>query len=1021
MLICVLAGIWGLRQLNVQLNPTQPPRSIEVELQWPGAATEDVERLVTQPVELALRGVQGMQSINSTTQRGRATLRLRLDSGEDVDRALDRVQQALRQVRDLPAELETPIVRPAIYYETVAALLISGDRPLEELVPEARRIQRELIARGADEVELRGVPREEIAIQVDSQTLFALGVPLHHLATRILDNSRDISAGVIGSGAQSRELRSPEQRRSVDAFASLPIAAGEDAALQRLDTIALIERRYQDEQRLLYHDGDAAIMLRLRRAPASDVMAEADILKNWHAQNADALAARGIQADIWLEGWRFAKETLMLVVNNGITGLCLVVALLFLALNRRVAGWVTLGIPVSFFAALSVFWLLGGSINFISLVGAVMALGIVVDDAIVVGEHALARFEAGASPSEAAAGGARHMFTPVAASSLTTLAAFLPLVVLDEASIREIPLLVFCIIVASLFECFLILPGHLRHSFERMQSRSPSRLRAALDGQFRRVVERFFLPLLDWSLDNRRTILALSLGAFAVALSLLFSGRIKTELDLNINFEFADAHVRFSPAASVSEQRDYLRQLEAALQETNQALGGNLIVTHTRSENWARFEQQEKLGRQYAAIEAELVSPERRDVTLAEFSRAWRERSPVHPAVEEVVFSSGDDSVPDLQLYLRGDDTQQLKQAAEALASALERYPGVSNTFDDLPYGDEQWLFTLSTEGRAAGLTTENLGRQVADAFHGYRLQLFTEGDAELEVRLSLPAAEREQPWRLAHFPISLPDGSTAPLSAVADLETQRGIERIQHRDGQRVVNVYANVNRRVNTPMAIISDLEKETIPALVADYGVLYGLGDNSANEARVLGDMLLGAGIGLVLIYLILAGVFASWTWPLAVMVAIPLGLTGALAGLQIMGLNLGAMAIMGLFTLTGVIINDSIILINAYRDRRGGRESPRDALLHACASRLRPVLLTSLTTTMGLAPMMLESSPMGEAMAPIAVVICFGLLYGTGLILVTIPALLSIIDRHPCPGNADAANALAAPTSAADASY
>lgn len=997
MLMCILAGIWGLRQLNVQLNPTQPTRSVEIELVWPGAAAEDVEQLVTQPIEHQLRSLQSLESLTSITRIGGATISLRFTGSENIDAATERVKQRLAQARDLPAELETPRVRPAVRYETVAAILLSSDGPLSELMPEARRIQRELLASGLDQVHFRGVPREQIAIQIDSQTLFQLGVPLHEIATSILRNSRDMSAGSVGTGASERLLRAPEQRRDVEAFARLPMPAGSTNQLQRLDNIALIERRYEDNQRLLYHDGDAAIIIQARRSPESDVMTEARILRDWHAENAGMLADRGIQAGVWLEAWRFARDTLMLVVNNGITGLCLVIAVLFLFLNTRVAAWVTLGIPVSFLAALAVFWFFGGSINFISLVGAVMALGIVVDDAIVVGEHSLARFEAGASPADAAAGGAQRMFAPVVASSLTTLAAFLPLIVLDQASIREIPLLIFCIIIASLVECFLIMPGHLRHSFERMQDRVPGRFRRGFEHGFQRTVERLFLPILRWCLDNRRTVLALALGAFAVSLSLLFSGRVKTELDLQLNFEFADAHIRFAPHATEDDKQAYLRSLETALQETDAAFGGNVVITHIRSHNWARLEQQERHGSEYAAVEAELVSPEKRRVTLADFSAAWQQRVPANSAVEQAVFSSGEDSVPDLQLFLRGDDTRVLKTAATELASAINRYPGVINTFDDLPYGDQQWLFALTPEGRAAGLTSENVGRQVSAAFQGHRVQIFTEEDAEVEVRVSLPAAEREQPGSLANLPISLPGGGSAALSSVATLESTRGIQRIRHRDGQRVVNVYATVDRRVNTPMAIIADLEAHTIPELTARYsGVHYGLGDGSANEARALRDMLLGAVIGLILIYLILAWMFASWSWPLAVMMAIPLGLTGALVGLQIMGLNLGAMAIMGLFTLTGVIINDSIILITSYRELRDDSMRRRDALLQACVSRLRPVLLTTITTTLGLAPMMLESSPMGEAMAPIAVVICFGLMYGTGLILITIPALLSLID-------------------------
>ena len=996
MIMLLLAGIWGARQLTVQLNPSQASTTVSVDISWPGAAAEDVEQLVTHPVEYQLRSLQDLQSLTSTTVANHSSIRVEFDPDIDMGLAMDRVKQQVAQTRDLPLDMEPPVIQLAERLETVAGLLLSGTGSMAELAPLAREIERELMARGADKVEFRGVPQEEIAIQVDSLTLFELGLPLQDLARKIMDNSADVPAGSVGDGQSERTLRSLEQRRSSQGFSDLPIGSPDAGQLQRLGEIATIERRPRDHQRELLFKGEPAIMLILRRAPGSDVMDEADILHQWYADNAGTLRQQGVEATIWLEAWRFARETLMLVVGNGVGGLLLVIATLFLFLNTRVAGWVTLGIPVSFLGALAAFHFLGGSINIVSLIGAVMALGIVVDDAIVVGEHALSRFEAGASPEDAAAQGAQHMFAPVMASSLTTLAAFLPLIVLDEAFIREIPLLMICVIVASLMECFLIMPGHLRHSFQAMEQHRTGRFRAAFDRRFHHFRDQVFSPFLLRALNNRRAVLALSLGAFVVALSLLASGRVKPELNINLDFEFADAYMQFAAGADETDKQAFLTQMETALLATNAAFGGEVIVTHVQQRNWAYLEQQSRSGSQYAAMWVELVPPDERSVTLSEFSAAWQARIPVSPHVETLQFEAGEDNWPDLQLYFSGGDVQTLKAAAEELAGHLGRFPGVNNIFDDLPYGTEQWVVNLTTGGRAAGLTSAEVGRQIRTAYEGHRIQLFTEGDTELEVRVSLPVSERHALASISQLPIATPAGNVMPLSSVASISARRGIERINHRNGRQVINLYGNVDRKINTPMAVISELEKAVIPDISNRYGVTYGLGERSAEEAQILGDMMLGAVIGLALIYLILAWIFASWTWPLAVMLAIPLGFTGALIGLQLLDLNLGTMAIMGLFTLTGVIVNDSIILINAYKEHRAAPLASKDALLAACRERLRPVILTSVTTSVGLAPMMLESSPTGEVMAPLAVVICFGLLYGTTLILFTVPAVLSLLD-------------------------
>lgn len=997
MIMLVLAGLWGVRQLTVQLNPSQPTSSANVEVMWPGASTEDVERLVTQPIEYQLRSLTFLQSLTSKTSDGYTRIRVRFDKGTDMIDAMDRIKQGVSQVRDLPVGIEPPQISRNQYLDTVAAILISGGGSIDELTPVAREIQRDLLSRGADLVEFRGVPKEEIAIQVDSKTLFELAVPLSAIAARVLSSSSDVPAGNAGGGQLQRSLRSLDQRRSSEGFADLPIQNSDDSGLVRLGDIASIERRQTDDQRMISYGGEPAVMIRLMRTEGTDTIDAADILYQWMADNETELEERGIQATIWLEAWRFAVDQIALVLKNGLSGLLLVILTLFLFLNGRVAWWVTLGIPVSFLGALAVFHAFGGSINFISTIGVVMGLGIVVDDAIVVGEHSLAQFEQGNSPQSAAAQGAQRMFAPVMASSLTTLAAFAPLLTLNEAFITEIPLLMVCVIIASLVECFLIMPGHLRHSFERMQGQKPSRFRQGFEMRFNNFRNNYYLPTLELALINRRAVLALALFGFLLALSLLFSGRIKPDLNVNINFEFADAHMQFAAGTTEHQKQQWLGTMISAVEETDKQFGGDLVVTHVTNRNYAFLDQGEKKGSQYTAIWVELISPEQREVSLPEFISAWQEKLPPSPYVERLSIENGDGNWPDLGLYFSGADVDTLKAAAEDFSARLATYPGVTNVFDDLPYGKEQWIIELSTEGRSLGLTSAEIGRQLRSAFEGYRVQLFTENDAELEVRVSLPAAERRNLATLNQLPITTPSGQVLPLLSVATVGNRRGIDVINHRNALQAVNIYAHVDTQINTAMAIIEEVEKNVIPQITEQYGVAYGLGEGSAEEARTMMDMLLGAVIGLTLIYLILAWVFSSWSWPLAVMAAIPLGLTGALAGLYLLGLNLGALAIMGVFTLTGVIVNDSIILISAYREFRQAGMEAQAALVKACGQRLRPVILTSLTTTFGLAPLMLETSPMGEVMVPLAAVICFGLLYGTTLILFVIPVMLSVLEQ------------------------
>jgi multidrug efflux pump subunit AcrB len=998
MVLMFMAGIWGAVQIKVQMNPTQTWNVAEVELRWPGASAEDMEKLITNPVEYQLRGLEGLERLSSWTRNGAAWIDLRFDRHTDINEAVDLVKQRIAQVRDLPTDMEPPQVAVDRWYETVAAIFLTGPDDIAELTPVAHEVERQLRALGADVVELRGVPREEIAIEIDGLTLVEMNASIADIAMAIGNLSRDIPAGTIGAGQDRRQIRSMDQQRSVPGFESLPIASTQGDQLVQLGDVARVERREIENQRRVLIDGKPAIELRVRRGDAMDTFDAAQIIKTWQAQSRDELAARGIETKVFLEAWRFAADTMGLVFWNGVSGLCLVLAMLFLFLNLRVAGWVAVGIPVSFAGALLLFYAMGGSLNFLSMIGLVMALGIVVDDAIVVGEHSLYQFEKGLPPAQAAITGARRMFGPITASSLTTMAAFLPLLIVDSDDIREIPMLMLCVILASLIECFLIMPGHLKHSFSKMarNAREKSRFRAGFDARFEHFREQLVLPALRWCLGHRRVAILAACGAFAFALSLLALNYVKFDLNMNINFEFAEANIQFTSDASEAERLEYLEMLERKVEETNAQFGGDNIVARWVALNGAVISRDWQSGPAFASIFVELTSPETRDVSLAEFLRHWQESIPQSPIIEQLQIEQGDQPWPEIELTFSGSDTAALKGAADELAAVMRQMPGVNNVHDDLPYGRDQWVFSLTPEGRALGLTAAEVGRQVRTAFEGQRVQLFTEGDAELEVRVSLPREDRYRLTTLARLPIVAQNGETLPLSTVATIQSRRGIDKINHVNGVQTVAIRAYPDKSVTTADAVIKELEAEAVPAIASKWGVSAGRGFWATAQSDMLNEMFIGFLITLALIYIILAWILHSLAWPVAIMFAIPFGLTGAFLGLWAMGFNITPMAFLGIFTLTGVIVNDSIILVTAYRDHRLGGMNADEAIVEAVRQRLRPVLLTSLTTGLGLVPMMLETSLMGEAFIPLATVICFGMLYGTVLILLVIPAILSALE-------------------------
>ena len=1006
MALMVLAGAWAISQLNVQLNPDQPPRFVNVSIAWRGAAAEDVEKLVTTPVEQQLRTLGEIRTLRSYTGNGYTNVSARLEVDADVGQAVEKIRQRVANMQSLPANIEPPQVAVSEWNELVASVLITGPKTTEEIAPLARRFERELLASGADKVEISGLPAEEIAIQVNSRTLYELGLSLDQLADRISRASQDAPGGRIGRGQEAQQLRSLDQRRSADEFADLIVFNDVNGRAMRLGDIATVTKRPRVDQPYTMMNGLPAVSLDVLRDVETDSLTAAEHLRNWLGETEGKLT-EGVSLQLFQEAWRYIADEITIILGNGLGGLMLVIVVLMVFLHGRVAFWVMVGIPVTFLAALLGFYYAGGTINLISIIGMVMALGIVVDDAIVVGEEALTQHQRGLSATDAAAAGASRMFAPVVASSITTLCAFAPIVVVAAAegggNIIEIPLVMLFMIGASLIECFLVLPGHLRASFEGMRQRTESAFRKRFDTAFARFREERFRPMVRLAMHNRLVVVGGAGSLFAVMMTLWVAGWIKTDPNLNLSPDVVSAQVQFAAGTPESEKLAYLGELEGVIGAADAAVGGDNVVAHVVSNNTAIIANDRKVGAQYASIQVEMVSEEKRTATVAEFALAWNERAPRSHVVDSLQVLERFSWNSDFSLLLKGEEVSDLKRASDELMERLATLDGVRNLHDNLPYGNDQLVFELTPEGQALGLSTAAVGSQLRAAYDGRRVQIFQDADAETEVRLTLPEVERADPASLARFPIRTSGGEMVPLSSVATWERRRGIEEIRHHDTQKTVAVSGDVDLGTITGSEVVAFATEEVIPELERKYGISYGLDGASLAAQEIQTQFLRSFLITLGLIFIVLAWVFSSYTWPLAVMAAIPLGLTGALAGHLLMGLPINPMSMMGLFALTGIIVNDSIILVTTFKNLRADGVEARQAIEDAVCARLRPVVVTSITTIAGLSFLMLEQAPVAAIYTPLAAAICFGLAYGTVLVLLVIPALLSAIveagDRAP----------------------
>ena len=999
MLMMIVGGLFAFHKLNIRYFPNFDLDYIRVSVVWSGASAEDVETSIAIPLEQTLKSVDNVRNITSTSTQGIASITLELTEDTDSIVALNQTKQKVDEFRNLPADAEEPVVINVSRYEQVARFLVYGNASISELRNLANTFKEELIDRGIDKVDIVGLPDQEMAIQISNDDLQHLGLSLDEIGQRIQDLSRDIPAGTFGEGDSATELRSMDKRRNELEFSQLTIISDEHNRI-KLGSIAKIKRQAEKGGTTLSVAGQPAVEMILRRSEHGDSLKAAEIFHRWLDETLPALPP-GLQLDVYDETWQLIEQRISLLIKNGGGGLLLVIAILYLFLSHRVAFWVAVGIPVSFMATLLILYYAGGSINMISLFALIMALGIIVDDAIVVGEDALAHYQNGEAPLMAAEGGARRMLAPVIASSLTTVAAFIPLMSVSGPIgniFFEIPLVIIAVILASVVESFLVLPGHLRHSFLHMKREPKDSWQLRFENRFNHFKNRQFKKIIELSLDNRAIALSLVVSLMIITIGLFAGGRLKFTFFPSPETTLLYANVVFVPGTPRPEVNRFLDHLQQTLTQNDANLSEQeLVLTKitrhgTGISNKGRTEQQ---GDHLGSMTIELQQPDERTVRNTDFIRSWKQLIERPPGLDVLTITSRSIGPPgrNLSIRLTGNNPEQLKNAAMDLTESIRPIIGVSDIEDDMPYGRNQLIYKLTPAGEALGLTVADIGRQLRTAFDGKLVQLFQDGADEIEVRVKLPDVDRLSLSSLNQLEIHLDSGETVPLANVAEWQPQRGFEILRHADGKLAVEVSADVDKRLNNSNRIIADLDKQILPELASKYALQYSFEGQSAEQSETMDDMKYGLFIGLTLIYLILTWVFASYGWPLVVMTAIPFGLIGAIFGHLLLGIDLTILSLFGFFGLSGIVINDSIILVSFYRVLKEQGKPMQEALVEASCRRLRAVVLTSLTTIGGLTPLLFETSLQAQFLIPMAVSIAFGLMFSTILVLLIIPVLLS----------------------------
>lgn len=1017
MLIMLMAGVAGLSKLNTQFFPTFAVEYITINVVWPGATAKDVDESIVSAIEPEVRFLDAVKKVQSTAFEGRASIVIEYNQGSDMQRALSEVEQAMAQITTLPEDAEEPVIQRILIYETIARIVLSGDISELALKNWAKSLRDDLLENGIERVETFGIRDEELVVEITPERLRQLDLTLSDIGDRIAAQSLDLPAGQLAGG--TRQIRALGLAKDPTALGDIELIAREDGARVSLNQVATVERRFDDDQPTGIRNNFPAIELHVQRPAAADSLETQATLQAWLDKVRPTLPPslnleiHDIQADL-------IQQRIDLLIENGTTGLILVLFVLFLFLNGRIAFWVAVGIPVSLAATMGVMYLTGQSINMLSLFGIIMAIGIVVDDAIVVGEEAETRHTNGDGPLDAALGAARRMAAPVSASSLTTCASFLPLFLITGTIgdiIGGIPAVVVAVIIASLVECFFVLPAHLRHALPGVARNKANpnrivRLQQSFDVAFKRMQNGPFRAAIEWATRWRYLTLSLALFSLIWAVGMMAGGRVGFLFFPTPESDKIFAQVEMVAGSTREDTERVIGELADALALTIEELSAELpegTPATLDDQPLARMvfgrlgtTVQQGIGAQDAAQDVfgglviELTPSDKRNIRTDTLIERFRENAPRSPGLLNTTIEEQRGGPPgaDVDIRISGDTLDQLKASSVEIQQLLRRYPGIRNITDNLPYGTPELVLEVSDRGRALGFSTGELGRQLRDALEGDIAYRFADGDEEVLVRVQLPESATdvgilERLW--LRSPLS---NLEVPLSSVVTVSEESGFTRIPREDGARQVAITANIlgGTGINTAI-IIGNLERDGIYEIAKKHNVAVSYKGKAEEQAETFAGMKLGGMMGLALIYLVLAWVFGSYTRPIAVMLIIPFGFVGAVAGHYLLGYDVTILTMTALLGLSGIVVNDSIVLVTQVQ-KLMAKMPVMDAIVQGSVDRSRAVLLTSMTTIGGLLPLMFETSLQAQFLIPMALTFVSGLAFATVLVLVVIPALLAM---------------------------
>jgi multidrug efflux pump subunit AcrB len=1012
MLMILLTGFISYKFMVKEMFPEISVDMFSVSILYPGADPQEVEEGISRKIEEAVDGLEGIKRYRTVSSENMGTGIIEIKGGYPLDEAYTNIRNAIDSISTFPPDTEKPIISEALIKRQIIQVALWGnqdERVLKEFAENLKDDIQDLPS--VSQVNISGAREYEIAIEVSESKLRNLGLSLQDVSNAVRQGSMNLSGGTVRTEGEEIRLRTVGRKYRGDEFDDIVVVARANGDIIRLGEVAEIKDGFTEDEIISRFNGESAVILGIFKTPSEDTLKIVGDLRALIAKK-ETEFPEGLNVTLWGDYSEFVSARLNLLIRNGLFGLALVFLSLWLFMEIRLSFWVTMGIPISLSGGLFIMWMVGATLNTMSLFALIMVLGIVVDDAIIIGEAIYVHRRNGDKPMLAAVNGVMEVGMPVLAAVTTSIIAFLPLMFVEGVMgkfVGIIPVAVIAALSMSLIESIFILPAHLNHlpdmkdNPDEVKSR-PRRIRVRINRLIDFVIFKLYKPFIGRALHFRYISISIAVAVLLGTMGLVLGGFVKFVIFPDSDSNDIMAQLEFPNGTPLKNTTDALEQTEAALIRLIDRLeeeSGHKILTnvHVVAGQNGGDEFERSGGNHVGYVRGEIVDTVERTITANEIMVLWEKETGKIPGTISQTFaglSMGPPGSP-IMIALRGEDQEELLAVSAELQDILAQYEGVYQIQDTFRPGKNEMRLDIKPEARTMGLTLEDLARQVYSGYYGSEALRIQRGRDDIRVKIRYTADERSQMAELAKMRIRTPQGHEVPFFSVANVHYDEGYANIVRLDGKKNIHVTAEVDSALANPTNVLRDIGEKHMPGIEEKYSNFVWFFDGPQTDAReAFNGLLIAFPIAMLAMYMVIASIFRSYVQPFVILMTIPFGIVGAIYGHLVMGIPLAMFSIFGMVALTGVVVNDAIVLIEAINSLLAKGVPVFDAIVQGGIRRFRAILLTTISTVGGLTPLIMEKDAQAEFIMPMAISIAAGVLFATVLTLVFIPCLMGVLN-------------------------